>query len=219
MSHSQPPVTRLTLICALRQGLRWEEFVALYGRLILLWGRRDFGLQESDAENLRQEVLIRVWRGIARYDPAKGRFRSWLYTCTRNAVSNLRRDQRGQQASGDEAAFHRDLAAREPPLPLSWQQLPDDCGVEQALSALEDEGFDADGLQQAVLFVRARVQPATWKAFLLFEFFEMKAKQIAPLVGMKPAAVNQAVHRVRKLLQRAVRERQQPGTLDQEPSR
>jgi RNA polymerase sigma-70 factor (ECF subfamily) len=203
MSHSQPPVTRLTLIGALRQGLRWEEFVALYGRLILLWGRRDFGLQESDAENLRQEVLIRVWRGIGGYDPAKGRFRSWLYTCTRNAVSNLRRDERGLQGAGAGAGMLEEPAAREPPLPLSWQQLPDDCDLEQALNVLEEEGFDADGLQQAVLSVRARVQANTWKAFLLFEFFEMKAKQIAPLVGMKPAAVNQAVHRVRQLLQRA----------------
>jgi RNA polymerase sigma-70 factor (ECF subfamily) len=219
MSHSQPPITRLTLIGALRQGLRWEEFVALYGRLILLWGRRDFGLQESDAENLRQEVLIRVWRGIGRYDPAKGRFRSWLYTCTRNAVSNLRRDERGLQAAGAGAGLQEEPAARETPLPLAWQQLPDDCDLEDALNVLEEEGFDADGLQQAVLSVRARVQPNTWKAFLLFEFFEMKAKQIAPLVGMKPAAVNQAVHRVRQLLQRAVRPRDPSPRPSQEPSR
>jgi RNA polymerase sigma-70 factor (ECF subfamily) len=214
MSHSQPPITRLTLIGALRQGLRWEEFVALYGRLILLWGRRDFGLQESDAENLRQEVLIRVWRGISRYDPARGRFRSWLYTCTRNAVFNLRRDERGQQAAGDNVGLREETVARELPLPLAWRQLSDECDLEQALHLLEEEGFDADALQQAVLSVRSRVQPSTWKAYLLFEFFEMKAKQIAPRVGMKPAAVNQAVHRVRQLLQRAMREREavpEPG--------
>ena len=64
MTGPQPPLTRLTLIGAIRQGLRWEEFVALYGRLILHWGRRDFGLQECDAENLRQEVLLRVSRAL-----------------------------------------------------------------------------------------------------------------------------------------------------------
>src|SRR5262245_24918325 len=76
MSDQRPPATRLTLIAALREGLRWEEFVALYGRLILYWGRRDFGLQEPDAENLCQDVLLKVWQGIRGYDPARGRFRS-----------------------------------------------------------------------------------------------------------------------------------------------
>ena len=94
MTSRQPPLTRPTLVGALRQGCRWEEFVALYGRLILAWGRRDFGLQASDAENLCQEVLLKVWKGIRGYDAGKGRFRNWLYACTRNTVVNLRRDRR-----------------------------------------------------------------------------------------------------------------------------
>ena len=96
---------------------------------------------------------------------------------------------------------------------------PDEEDLDAALARLEEHGFDVDDLQRAVSAVRARVQPATWKAFLLFEFFEMKAKQIAPLVSMKPAAVNQAVHRVRQLLQRAVREGQPSPSPGQEPRR
>ena len=67
----------------------------------------------------------------------------------------------------------------------------------------DEEGFALEGLQEAVQFVRERVLPHTWKAFLLFEFFEMTAKEIAPLLEMKPTAVNQAVFRVRQLLQQA----------------
>src|SRR5712691_11362157 len=93
MAGQEFPVTRLTLIGALCDGLRWEEFVALYGRLILYWGRRDFGLQECDAENLCQEVLMKVWSGIKAYNPEKGRFRNWLYVCTRNAMLNLQRSR------------------------------------------------------------------------------------------------------------------------------
>src|SRR5579884_664762 len=189
MPRDEPPRTRLTLLGALRQGLRWEEFVALYGRLILAWGRRDFGLQESDAENLCQEVLIRVWKGIAGYDPARGPFRAWLYTCTRNAVSNLRRaGPRERLGAYPEAAPDR-LPAR----PVPWEGRSEDWRPDESLRALEEEGFAGDGLQDAVRRVRAAVRPSTWKAFLLFEFFELPSREIGPHLGMTPAAVNQAV--------------------------
>jgi RNA polymerase sigma factor (sigma-70 family) len=204
MSGQQPPVTRFTLIGALRHGLRWEEFVALYGRLILSWGRRDFRLQDSDAENLCQEVLIKVWKNIGGYDPARGRFRNWLYTCTRNAVLNFWRGRRGERLGGDLAALGERLPGRQPPGPAAWEYLPESAGLDDALRLWEEEGCAGDGLHEAVLHVRARVQPATWKAFLLFEFFEMRAKEIAPHLGLTPAAVNQAVHRVRHLLQQAL---------------
>jgi RNA polymerase sigma-70 factor (ECF subfamily) len=199
MSDALPPATRLTLIGALRQGLRWEEFVALYGRLILLWGRRDFGLQESDAENLCQEVLLRVWKGIAGYDPARGRFRSWLYACTRNVALSLRSRRPG------ETGGLPDAAAPEPP---AWRRLAEESDLEDALRVIEQEGFDRAGLEEAVLRVRGQVQPATWKAFLLFEFLELSAREIAARLEMQPAAINQAVHRVRRLLQKTLAERE-----------
>jgi RNA polymerase sigma-70 factor (ECF subfamily) len=194
MTKQQPPLTRLTLIGALREGLRWEEFVALYGRCILLWGRRDFGLQESDAENLRQEVLIRVWKGVAGYDPARGRFRDWLYVCTRNAVRDLRR------AGPREGTGHAGDLLDRAPAPSGTEA----DSLEQAVRLLDDEGFAWHGLQAAVRRVRARVRPETWTAFLLFEFFDLTAKEIGPRLGMRPTAVNQAVYRVRHLLQQAL---------------
>jgi RNA polymerase sigma-70 factor (ECF subfamily) len=198
MPSGEPPPTRLTLIGALREGLRWEEFVALYGPLILARARRDFGLQACDAENVCQEVLIRVWKGVAGYDPARGRFRAWLYACTRNAVANLCRGR------------HRPAAAGAAPAPVQAYDPPPDRPVDEALRALEDEGFEREDLQSAVCRVRAAVRPATWKAFLLFEFFEMTAKEIGPRLGLSPAAVNQAVYRVRQLLQRELRGKTAP---------
>jgi RNA polymerase sigma-70 factor (ECF subfamily) len=176
------------LLGALREGLRWEEFVALYGPLILAWGRRDFGLQASDADNLCQEVLLRVWRGIGSFDPARGRFRAWLYTCARNAACNLRRRPCAESLGAPAASVGRDRA------------LPGEEDLDAALARLEENGFDVDDLQRAVSAVRARVQPATWKAFLLCEFFELTAKEAGALLGMQPVAVNQAVFRIRRML-------------------
>src|SRR5262249_12840328 len=87
--------------------------------------------------------------------------------------------------------------------PAPWPHLAEGCSPEEALRVWEEEGFALEGLQEAVLQVRVRVQPATWRAFLLFEFLGMSAKEIGPRLGMKPLAVNQAVYRVRQLLKRA----------------
>jgi DNA-directed RNA polymerase specialized sigma24 family protein len=76
--------------------------------------------------------------------------------------------------------------------------------MDRALQALEEEGFGWDALQEAVWRVRAAVQPTTWKAFLLFEFFDLPAKEIGPRLALTPAAVSQAVYRVRQLLQQAL---------------
>src|SRR5262245_27583531 len=126
MPAGEPPPTRLTLIGALRRGLRWEEFDALYGPAILARARRDFRLQDCDAENVRQEVLIRVWKGLAGYDPARGRFRAWLYACTRNAVANL---CRGRHPAGP---------IREPVAAVERYAPVPDRPVDEALRALDE---------------------------------------------------------------------------------
>ncbi len=49
---------------------------------------------ESEAEDLAQQVFIRVWRSAPRYEPT-AKFTTWLYTITRNLVFNeLRRRKR-----------------------------------------------------------------------------------------------------------------------------
>ncbi len=57
----------------------WERFVELYAPLIYRW-LRQAGLQEQDARDLGQEVLLTLLRELPtfRYDSQKGRFRSWL---------------------------------------------------------------------------------------------------------------------------------------------
>src|SRR5579862_2099899 len=58
----------------------WSDFVKRYGRKILLWCRA-WNLQPADADDVTQNVLLRVARQMStfRYDP-KGSFRAWLKT-------------------------------------------------------------------------------------------------------------------------------------------
>lgn len=94
---SDPLLTRGTLLVRLRDGddgEAWRLFDAQYRELILRFCRR-LGLQHADAEDVVQIVLNGIARAMPgfEYDPGKGRFRDYLYRCTRNAVLRQRECQ------------------------------------------------------------------------------------------------------------------------------
>jgi len=68
----------------------WAQFETRYGPLILSYALKR-GLQFSDAEDVRQMVLLGVSRSFPNfsYDATRGRFRSYLGTSVRNAISRL----------------------------------------------------------------------------------------------------------------------------------
>src|SRR5690349_18339443 len=85
---TKSPMTRASLLVRIRNRRdteAWAEFVEIYAPLIYALVRRH-GLQDADAADLTQEVLKSVLRSAAdfRYDPARGTFRGWLVTVTRN---------------------------------------------------------------------------------------------------------------------------------------
>jgi RNA polymerase sigma-70 factor (ECF subfamily) len=55
----------------------------------------------AEAEDIAQQVFVRVWKSAARYEPS-AKFTTWLMTITRNLVFNeLRRRRRTRQVSMD----------------------------------------------------------------------------------------------------------------------
>ncbi len=107
--HSQPS-THASLLARLAEGaddVAWREFHDRYHRLIRGVARRN-GLQPVDADDLTQEVLAAVHRGIAefRYDPQKGRFRGFLKTIALRSIWRRRRRPLLQQPGGQPAAEH-----------------------------------------------------------------------------------------------------------------
>jgi RNA polymerase sigma-70 factor (ECF subfamily) len=71
--------TRITLLARLTQGDPdgWAEFCTLYRPLIRRITHR-LQLSPAESQDAEQEVLLAVWRNLARYDPHHGRFRTWL---------------------------------------------------------------------------------------------------------------------------------------------
>src|SRR5262249_39906744 len=147
--------TRSSLIAALLEGLRWEEFVAVYGLAILRWVRR-WARPPLDAGQLAQDTLVRLWRYLPKFDPARGPFRGFLHACTRSAALDaLRQAAPARIGLGHDAV--QELLSRLEARPES--EAPD--------ADLEEQLDAAEPLGRAVQRVKGAVPPRNWQAFVL----------------------------------------------------
>ncbi len=87
--------------CRAGDGAAWEEIVQTYTRRIYNLAYR-FTSRADSAEDLTQEVFIRVYRSLDQYNPKQGDLQNWLMRLARNLViDDYRKRQRAPQ---DEAA-------------------------------------------------------------------------------------------------------------------
>lgn len=164
----------------------WAEFVRLYGPVIRTW-LVHWGLQEADAQDVIQNVLLRLTAKLPRfeYDPARS-FRGWLKTLTHHAwhdfVTEAGYRHRG---TGDSAALEQlhSIAARED------------------LAARIEATFDRELLDVALMRARDRVAETTWEAFRLAALEGVAPQQVADRLGVRVSQVYLSRHRVQKLVQ------------------
>lgn len=187
MNSSSGSQTSPTLLGRLRQKpidqAAWNEVVERYGRRVLGWCRQG-GLQEADAEEVTQMVLVRLAEriGTFAYDPAKS-FRGWLRTLTRHAWSDFVEARRrgGRGGGGDDSVLYT-LPARED------------------LVARLEEQFDREVLEEATLRVRLRIEPKSWEAFQLLAVEGLSGVETAKRLKRTVAAVYKAKTRVQGML-------------------
>ena len=187
------PETQLTLLTNLKSSENrkaWEEFVILYRPVIYRMARRH-GMQDADAQDLVQNVLVRVARAIESWEKQPGiRFRHWLRRVSRNAiVSAFTRSPRDAAEGGSVA---KDLFAEYPQSADSQREIAREC--------LREKYF------QAAAVVQEDVHKETWRAFELTVIeglsCEEAARRIGKSIGTIYAARSRIIKRLRTEIER-----------------
>ncbi|HEV3082044.1 MAG TPA: sigma-70 family RNA polymerase sigma factor [Gemmataceae bacterium] len=182
--------TRASLLARLQQSGTasddaWREFVDQYGRQIYKWCRH-WQLQDADAEEVTQQVMLRLLSKMKdfAYDPGRS-FRAWLKTVTHHAWHDLVVSRQHQRTSGGGSEV--------------WEQLLTVPAGEDLVQRLEQE-FDRELLEEAMQRVRLRLAPHNWEAFRLTALEGVPARTAAVRLSMKVANVYAARSNVQRLV-------------------
>jgi RNA polymerase sigma factor (sigma-70 family) len=168
----------------------WDEIVRAHSARVYRLAYRLTG-NPHDAEDLTQEVFVRVFRSLSSYTP--GTFEGWLHRITTNLF--LDQARRKQKIRFDAFADDAD------------QRLPGRSPTPE--HALHDQLFDAD-VEQAM----AELPPDFRAAVVLCDIEGLSYDEIAAILGVKLGTVRSRIHRGRSMLRKALEHRApQPGRV------
>jgi RNA polymerase sigma factor (sigma-70 family) len=194
MSPDNPSQTSITLLGRLRHDPKdqaaWSSFVARYQPRILEWCRR-WRLQESDAQDVSQSVLLKLSRLMATfvYDPSRS-FRGWLKTITRHAWCDLVDERkRTGVGSGDSRLG----------------ELLDNIEAGNSLVEQLQEEYRCELVDEAMARVRPRVAPRTWDAFRLTALEGCTGAAAAAQLQVKVTHVFVAKSEVKDMIRKEIR--------------
>lgn len=183
------PLTRASLVLRLRDrtdDAAWTQFLEIYAPMVYRFSVSR-GLQDADATDLVQEVSRRVGDSIDRldYKKEKGGFRAWLFTITRNCLSNFFvKKQRGEligaQSNGTEQV-------------KMLNQIPE---AFDGLDTIWEREYQLQLFAKAMETIRPIVEPNTWAAFELTAIQNQSPDAAAAEIGMSRGAVYVAKSRV-----------------------
>ncbi len=163
----------------------FEELVELHQRSVIGTVAKMLG-NPSEAEDIAQQVFIRIWKSASRYEP-QAKFTTWLFTITRNLVFNeVRRRQRKPTVSVDEReeSTHRTVE--------DFQAVsPDDEMLHSELEEAVDRAIQSLPEKQRL-------------AVILRRYEEMPYEEIAVILSMSVPAVKSLLFRARTQLKESL---------------
>jgi len=184
--------------CLAGDAAAWEELVQRHHRRIYNICYR-FAGSADDAQDLTQEVFIKMYRTLNSYDVGKGAFMTWVTTITRNLlVDHFRKTKQDRVTDSLDAApsEHEDV------MPLSEK--------------IEDQGPAPDARAQsqqvgeAVHKALQKLSPDLREAVILRDLQDMDYREIATVLKVPEGTVKSRINRGRaelaRLLQRTYKQ-------------
>jgi RNA polymerase sigma-70 factor (ECF subfamily) len=192
------------LLCDLREGdsgdRAWTVFQSRYRGVIFGWCLRR-GLPPDGAEDLTQDVLLKLFQQLPRYrhDPRRGQFRGWLKTVVNNALVDFwrRQQRRPERGPVGGTAFLERLGGLAGP-------------AADELSAVIEERSRTRGAE-ALQRVRGKLKETTWQAFYQTLVEARPAAEVAAELNLTVATVYKATYRVKQMLLEEYRHAQALG--------
>jgi RNA polymerase sigma-70 factor (ECF subfamily) len=179
----QPLVSR----CLSGDEAAWEELVRQHTRQVYGLCFR-FTNSTQEAQDLTQEVFLRVFKTIKTFRSAEGSFHTWLARVTRNLlIDNYRRtrQERVTDSIEDQLPMLEEVGGAAPVRP------------DQALA-----GREASEVLQATL---QKLSPDLREAVILRDLQEMEYREIAEVLAIPEGTVKSRINRGRAELARLLR--------------
>ena len=191
-------VAMLVRRCVAGDAVAWEEIVLRYNRRIYNICYR-FAGSADDAQDLTQEVFIKMYRTLNSYDVGRGAFMTWVTTITRNLlVDHFRKSKQDRMTDSIDGA----PSEHEDAMPLSDQ--------------IQDKGLPPDARVQSrearetVHRALQKLSPELREAVILRDLQDMDYKEVAAVLKVPEGTVKSRINRGRaelaRLLQRTYRQ-------------
>jgi RNA polymerase sigma-70 factor (ECF subfamily) len=156
----------------------FEELVERHQRLVIGTVARMLG-NNSDAEDIAQQVFVRVWKSARRYVP-RAKFTTWLLKITRNLVFNeLRRRSRHTH------------------LPLQAESEEEERPIKDERATAPDASLLEQELQHEIETAIAQLPETQRMAVVLRRYDELSYEEIADVLEQSVPAVKSLLFRAR----------------------
>ncbi len=204
------------LLALARQGdtAAFERLMASYRGELYAHCYRMLG-SVQDAEDALQESLLGAWRGLAGFE-GRSSLRGWLYRISTNVCLRLIARRPRRMLSMDYGPPRRGTDDLGEPVagPIWLEPWPDALsnpsrGTDPAASYLQRESLE-------LAFIAALQHlPGSQRAVLILrEVLDFSAAEVAHILSTSPAAVNSALQRARKTVDRRLSRSTQGAELD-----
>lgn len=172
--------------CLLGDEAAWEDLVRVHTRRVYSICYR-FTSSQTEAQDVTQDVFLRVFRTLKSYRPADGTFAAWLSRLTRNLlIDNYRRKKQDRTTDSIEEQ-----------LPMLRETASVDARTEALLA-----GREAGELLQKAL---QRLSPELRETVILRDLEELDYKEIAGVLSVPEGTVKSRLNRGRAELARNLR--------------